>query len=167
MNTSTTGTNIYPPASPVQKLLCRLRLGAALTVTVILGLFQGACSHADIWSELPPDISSFIVQYFPNSQLQSYTHNAGSYHVRIDGGPGLTFGASYNWTDIDGYGMPLPQVLLFDQLPPKIYDYLQETEQLNAVFSISRDATDYTLILLNNSLIYTIATGELSGTDPT
>lgn len=156
----------YPAATRVQRLLCRLRLAAALCVAVALALVQGGCSHADIWSELPADISSFITQYFPNSQLQSYTHNAGSYHVRIDGGAGLTFGATYQWTDIDGYGMPLPQVLLFDQLPPKIFDYLQETEQLNAVFAMRRDATRYTLTLLDNDLIYTIATGELSGTTP-
>ncbi len=161
-----TAYDSLPAPTRIQKLLCRLRLTAALLATVALALTQTACSHADIWSELPQDISSFITHYFPNSELQSYTHNAGSYHVRIDGGAGLTFGATYQWTDIDGYGMPLPQVLLFDQLPPKIFDYLQGTDQLNAVFAMRRDASSYTLTLLNNDLIYNIATGELSGTAP-
>lgn len=144
-----------------------LRLASAVLVAIVLGFSQTGCSHADIWEELPAEVSSFITQYFPNSELQSYTHNAGTYHVRIADGPGLSFGPTYQWTDIDGYGMPLPQVLLFDQLPPKIYNYLQETEQLNAVFAVRRDAARYTVTLLTNDLIYDIATGQLSGTTPT
>ena len=108
-----------------------------------------------------------LTQYYPNSEVQSYTHNAGVYHVRLDDGPGLTFDSSYEWTDIDGYGMPLPQVLLFDQLPPKIYQYLQETGQLNAVFAVRRDSTEYALTLLDQNLRYDIASGELTGTAPT
>lgn len=152
---------------PADRILRYCRVLAAAIATFALAFVPVACHHAEIWDELPQEISEFITRYFPSSELQSYTNNAGSYHVRIDDGPGLTFGATYQWTDIEGYGMPLPQVLLFDELPPKIYQYLQETEQLNAVFAMRRDATRYTLTLLDNDLMYDIATGELSGTTPT
>lgn len=144
---------------------CRMA-AAALFVFAML-FIPGGCHNSDLWSELPEDISHFISQYYPNSEVQSYTRNAGIYHVRLDDGPGLTFDSSYQWTDIDGYGMPLPQVLLFDQLPPKIYQYLQETDQLNAVFAVSRDSTEYALTLLDQNLRYDIASGELTGTAPT
>ncbi len=52
--------------------------------------------------------------------------------------------------------------MLFDQLPPKLYDYLQETEQLNSVFSMERDKDYYTLTLLDSMLRYTIATGAMT-----
>lgn len=142
------------------------RLTVAVLVAAAVGSVLSGCHHAELWEELPPDISSFISQYFPNSELNSYTHTGTTYHVRIDDGPGLTFDADYKWTDINGYGMPLPQVLLFDQLPPKIYDYLQETEQLNAVFALSRDSARYTLTLLDQTLTYDIATATISGSKP-
>ncbi len=120
------------------------------------------CSHSDLWNELPDKISYFISQYFPNSELNSVTETSDSYHVRINKGAGLTFDKDGSWTVIDGYGLPLPQVLLFDQLPPKLYDYLQETEQLNEVFSMQRDKVRYTLTLLDSDLIYDIASEEIS-----
>lgn len=159
---TTCGDRFFGPGWPARFL----RLLSAVVVAAVLALSQSGCSHAEIWEELPADVASFITQYFPNSELQSYSHNAGTYHVRIADGAGLTFGPTYQWTDIDGYGMPLPQVLLFDQLPPKIYSYLQETEQLNAVFAIRRDAARYTVTLLDNDLIYDISSGQLSGTVP-
>ena len=58
--------------------------------------------------------------------------------------------------------MPLPQVLLFDQLPPKLYNYIQETEQLNGVFSLERNKDYYLVTLMDTTLKYVIESGELS-----
>ncbi|MDE6120487.1 MAG: hypothetical protein K2F63_01710, partial [Muribaculaceae bacterium] len=55
-----------------------------------------------------------------------------------------------------------PQVLLFDQLPPKMYMYIQETEQLNAVFAITRDPDVYTASLLDDTLTYRIKDESLT-----
>ena len=56
--------------------------------------------------------------------------------------------------------------MLFDQLPPKVYAYLQDSQQLDSVFGMERDSKRYTLSLLNSTLMYDIASGELSGTTP-
>lgn len=146
-------------------LLHGLRIMAMAITAALLCTLPSACDHSDLWNEVPGEISNFLNEYFPNSELVSVTHNSAGYHIRIDNGPGLAFDTEYKWVDINGYGMPLPQVLLFDQLPPRLYDYLQETQQLNAVFSMSRDGTQYTLTLLSSTLTFDTATGELRGSD--
>lgn len=144
------------------KTLQYIRLTAAALACAALMWVVTSCRHSDLWSEMPQEISSFITHYFPFQELQSFDKGSTTYHVRIDDGPGLTFDSECAWIAIDGYGMPLPQVLLFDQLPPKVYDYLQETEQVNSVFSMERDKTSYTLTLLDDTLTYYIDSGELT-----
>ena len=140
--------------------------GARVVASMIMLLVLCAlpsCNHSELWDDLPAKITSFINQYYPNSELQSVSNSCGRYHVRIDDGPGMTFDQDEQWLAVDGYGMPLPQVLLFDQLPPVVYSYLQETDQLNSVFSISRDHGKYTVTLLDSNLYYDTATGKLTG----
>ena len=138
-----------------------LRLLLAAIMFPLL-LWTAGCSHSDLWDDVPGTIAEFLNQYFPYSELSSVTESGSNYHIRIDDGPGLTFDQTYSWIAIDGYGMPLPQVLLFDQLPPRLYDYLQETEQLNGVFSMERNKVYYVLTLLDSSLKYTIHSGEMT-----
>ena len=154
---------VQADTSRSEAVLHSVRLAAAIIVAFFLPFAPAGCHNAELWGEMPADVASFITRYFPSGQLQSYTHNAGVYHVRIDDGPGMTFDEDEQWLAVDGYGMPLPQVLLFDQLPPAVYNYLQETEQLNSVFSISRDKGKYTIALLNSNLYYDTATGMLTG----
>lgn len=135
----------------------------ALLLAVITGL--ASCSHSDLWDELPQKVTNFINQYFPNSELQSVSTSTAGVTVRIDNGPGMSFDTDSEWTDINGYGMPLPQVLLYDQLPEKLYDYLQETENLGSVFQLSRKGKIYTVRLLNSSLTFDSVNGSLSGSD--
>ncbi len=146
--------------SPLLKIK---HLAAALLCTFFLSVALGSCHNAELWDELSPQITSFINQYYPGSELNSVTHTGGTTYVRIDRGAGLTFDADNQWTAIDGYGLPLPQVLLFDQLPPRMYEYLQETSQTNAVFAITRDADTYTASLIENTLTYNTTTGSLTG----
>ncbi|MDE6469084.1 MAG: hypothetical protein K2L28_09365 [Muribaculaceae bacterium] len=144
------------------KTLQYMRFAAAALACAALMWVVTACRHSDLWSEMPAEISLFVTHYFPFQELQSFDKGAATYHVRIDDGPGLTFDSECAWIAIDGYGMPLPQVLLFDQLPPKVYDYLQETEQVGGVFSMERDKMSYTLTLLDDTLTYYIDSGELT-----
>ncbi len=146
----------------INTCLHSLRLLLAVLMCSALVWTAGGCSHRDLWDDVPGPVAEFLNQYFPYSELQSVTESGSNYHIRIDDGPGLTFDYTYSWIAIDGYGMPLPQVLLFDQLPPRLYDYLQETEQLNCVFSMERNKEYYILTLLDSSLKYTIATGEMT-----
>ncbi|MCM1067511.1 MAG: hypothetical protein NC418_08070 [Muribaculaceae bacterium] len=138
------------------------RLALALLMCMALTWVAAGCHDNDVWNDVPEQIGEFINHYFPYSELSSCTETDAGYHIRIDDGPGLSFDRSYAWTSIDGYGMPLPQVLLFDQLPPALYDYIQETENLNGVFSMERDSTAYVVTLLDTSVRYIIETGEMT-----
>lgn len=138
----------------------RLTLSAMMCAALIW--VAGACTHSDLWDDVPGPIAEFVNQYFPYSRLDSFTETASGYHMRIANGPGLTFDKTYSWEAIDGYGMPLPQVLLFDQLPPKLYDYLQGTDALNSVFSMERNPDYYVISLLDSTLKYVIDSGEMT-----
>ncbi|MDE7458827.1 MAG: hypothetical protein K2M77_08165 [Muribaculaceae bacterium] len=135
-----------------------------LAVTAIIMAIFAACSDSEPWDELPEKISNFVTQYFPNTGLDSFSESTTTYHVRMSNGPGMTFNKDCEWEAINGYGMPLPQVLLFDQLPPALYKYLEETENLNSVFSLERDSSTYTVVLLDTTLTYDIQTQEITGT---
>ena len=138
-----------------------------ILILALLAALPFACTDdADVWDNVPAKIATFINQYYPNSPLSS-CHRVGSdWHVRIKDGPALTFNASYSWVRIAGYGETIPQVLLFDQLPPALYSYLSETSSLNSVYSIERDKTTYTVALSNTSVTYDIATGSVRSTLP-
>ena len=166
----------YNKVQDMKKLIIAIRQAGAdsytagahilASIVMLVVLFTlPACDHSELWDSLPEKITEFINQYFPNSELQSAGESSDIYHVRIADGPGMTFDSEGEWLAVDGYGMPLPQVLLFDQLPPAVYDYLQASEQLNSVFSISRDKGNYTVTLLNNNIYYDTDTGKLSGVE--
>lgn len=135
-----------------------------MAVTPLMAVVS-SCKDADLWDELPTEISEFISQYYPNSGIDSFTDSSTTYHVRLSNGPGITFDKNYHWEAINGYGMPLPQVLLFDQLPPALYQYIEETEELNEVFSIERNSKSYTIVLLDSTLHYYIETQAITGSD--
>ena len=138
-------------------------LTGILFATVLLA-FAG-CKDSEPWNELPDKISNFITQYFPNTGIESFSESTTTYHVRMSNGPGLTFNKDCDWEAINGYGMPLPQVLLFDQLPPALYKYLEETENLGNVFSLERNKATYTIVLLDSTLTYDIQTQDITGSE--
>lgn len=144
-----------------------LQLMLSLAMSAALMFVAVSCHSDDEWDEMPQEIANFVSKYFPGEGVGSYSHNGNTYHVRVDDGPGITFDSDYAWEIVDGHGMPLPQVLLFDQLPPKLYAYLQDSQQLDSVFSMERDSRRYTLSLLNADLVYDIKTEEISGSVPT
>lgn len=121
------------------------------------------CSKNDLYDDMPQSINNFISQYYPNSSLASFSVTDNGYVAVIKDGPGITFGKDCKWTSIDGYGSTVPQVFLFNELPPALFAYLQETENLDSVFIISRDTKEYRLKLLDTSLTYDIASGKLTG----
>lgn len=120
-----------------------------------------ACDRDDDFEALPRSISTFVCRYWPNPNIDSYTHPAADrYVVIVRDGPALTFGPApaYDWTEIDGCGLPLPQVLLYDQLPEPLYRYISATEALDAVFCLTRTPRLYTIRLLDSVLTYDPAT---------
>lgn len=160
MNT-TSGTTIFERALHTAAQL----LGPAFAAVMLI-LLPAGCHNAELWEKIPQPVTEFLAQYFPSSELQSADNSDGIIHVRINNGPELIFDSNNQWISVNGHGVPLPEVFLFDQMPPKVYSYLQETEQLNAVFAVTRDSKTYTLTLLNNELTYDIGTAGLHGSTP-
>ena len=128
-----------------------------------------AChDHEEVWNQIPQPIVNFIEAYWPGTYARSYNQaKDGTISVDIAYGPGLTFTHDYGWISVDGYGEPLPQQFLFDCMPQNLYRYLEETEATDRVFSAERNARTYELVLLDQNLTYTIATGEIRSTPTT
>lgn len=121
-----------------------------------------SCTDNEAYDDVPEPIITFITQYWPNPVIESYSQpSANKYEVDIKNGPSLEFDGEYSWTEVNGLGMPLPQIFLYDQLPQKLYDYLQAGEYLNQVFEVERNSTTYSLDLQTIDLYYDISSGTI------
>jgi hypothetical protein len=120
-----------------------------------------ACSTDDAVG-MPKLVSQFINNYFPTYGVEKFTKVKTGYWVKLKDGPGLNFDTNMAWADINGYGQTISQFFLFDQLPPAIYEYLQETENLSNVYAVMRDATTYLVSLFDSMLTYRIADSRIS-----
>lgn len=130
-------------------------------ILLTLPLVVAGCTGADLWDSMPASIKAFIDLYYPNSEVASYVDGKDSYIVRLEDGPGFTFDSEMKWTRIDGYGMPLKEILIYDQAPEPLYNYLATINEQAGVFVLGRTAKEYQVQLLTDSLVYTIATGEV------
>jgi hypothetical protein len=139
------------------------RLTAAISIAILS--IATACNDTNYYDDLPQEIAEFISQYYPNTGVESYSDTDNKYVLKLKDGPGMTFNSSYNWTNINGYGSVLPQVLLFDQTPPALYQYLQATDCLDGVYDMSRDTANYYLTLLSSSITYNISSEQITGHD--
>lgn len=134
-------------------------------LVALLAVVLGAC-HDEKYLSMPGDTARFVSQYWPDPDVESVTKSAdGSTVITLNGGPTLTFDSDYEWTAIDGNGLPLPQMLLFDQLPSKLYDYLESGSYLNQVFRIARTPREYSAELLNSSLVYDLGDDSITQTN--
>lgn len=136
------------------------------TAIILLALVSitGACSES-IWEQLPTTLSRFIEQYFPGATLGSYDETPdGAYTVTLDDGATIVFDDNMEWTSVDGNGAALPSVLLYDQLPARLFNYLQETEQTDRGYTMTRVKSVYTVSLLEgNTVSFDTVTGRLFG----
>lgn len=131
---------------------------APLLITLLM---VGACSNS-VWDELPSAISSFISEYFPGAGVSSYNEDGDSYRVQVRNGTTLVFDKDYHWTEVDGNGVPLPDVFMYDQLPPALYNYLQGIEQQGSVYGVKRDKDYYKLTMHDTVITYEISTGKIT-----
>ena len=132
-------------------------------LTVALAAFC-ACQSSDIYSSLPAPIESFISKYWPNPDISDFEiEKDGSYSVTVKNGVTVEFDSDYSWTEVDGDGMPLPEMFLSDCLPSTLYNYLETAEATNQVFEVERNAARYEVTLLSSKVYYTIATDRVSG----
>lgn len=140
----------------------KLTIKSLLLVSLLALLGLGGCS-GDALDETPQAVARFITQYFPNESVKSYTATAdGGHKAVLDNSATIIFNSKNEWTEVDGEGMTLPEVLLYDQLPPALYSYLQATEQQHSVYAMTRDNFYYKLTMTDTVITYTIATGAIT-----
>ena len=144
----------------------RLSLLLLFVATAVAAFFSSCSSSDDLSDELAPKIAAFVNQYFPNTPVAAYTHTSDGYTVELSGGPEITFDTAQEWTAVDGRGEELPQVLLFDRLPPALYSYLEETSTTKSVYGMARTSATYTIRVTNTTLTYDIETGQISSPLP-
>lgn len=136
----------------------KITILAPLLVAILI---IGACSNS-VWDELPSAISSFISEYFPGMGVSSYSEDEDSYRVQVRNGASLIFDKEYHWTEVEGNGVPLPEVFMYDQLPPALYNYLQGIEQQAGVYGVKRDKDYYKLTMHDTVITYDISTGKIT-----
>jgi len=134
-----------------------------LPVAVIFLLLSAvACDKDDLWDELPRPVAKFVSSYFAESGVNAYSVTSDAYRVRLNGGMVLVFAENYDWVDVNGNGGVLPQIFLFDQLPPSLYDYLQTGSLLGDVKRVVRTSELYTVTLTDTYVYYDIGSGKVT-----
>jgi hypothetical protein len=128
---------------------------------LLLAISAVSCSTDDAVG-MPKLVSQFINNYFPTYGVETFARLKSGYWVKLKSGPSLNFDDKMQWSEINGYGQTISQFFLFDQLPPAIYEYLQETENLSNVYAIVRDAKQYFVSLFDSMLTYRIADARIS-----
>ena len=113
-----------------------------------------ACSDDEPGTDLPQSITNFVERYYPFLKYSAEAVASGGYIVEIENSATLTFNSDEAWTDINGNGEVLGEMLLYDQLPERLYDYLEETENIQGVYRISRNMKIYTVQLLDSTVTY-------------
>ena len=113
---------------------------------------------------MPAKIQSFVSEYFPETGVSDYSFSDNTYHVTLDQSAYLEFNAIPAWTLIDGRGSPLPEMLVYDQLPQSLYSYLETIGVADGVYSLNRNKETITAGLLDSTVTYDIATEKIHGT---
>ena len=120
-------------------------------------IFAIASCENDVWEDLPSPVANFFTTYFPGQEVNSYTTRNNESIATVKGGVTVTFNSHNSWITVNGNGSPLPEILIYDQLPEKLYTYLEQTENTANVYKISRNSTVYTVELLDSSITYDIS----------
>lgn len=127
----------------------------------LISLELWSCQGADLWDQMPGEVKHFIDLYYPNSEIAEYSDTKNAYIVRLKNGPGFGFDTLCSWTWVNGYGMPIKEILIYDEVPEPLYTYLETFEQTGQVFILRRNSKIYEVSLLNDSLVYNISSEEV------
>ena len=112
--------------------------------------------------DLPDDISSFSSQYFPGQRVSDYSESDDGKRMELANGATIIFNDDNDWVTIDGNGSRLPEVLVYDQLPPALFQYLEEMEAANSVYKLSRTSSIYIVTLDDTYITYDIDSGTIT-----
>ena len=138
------------------KLLPLLALLAAIFISSL-----SSCGPSP-WDEMPVSVSNFVDKYFNEGTIADVTQTDNGYVVVIKNGAELRFDGEDQWISVDGRGEILPQMLLTDQLPAKVVDYLKAMELLGGVYKIQRYRGKLTVTLADSYFTYDYTTDTLT-----
>lgn len=124
-------------------------------------IITGACSST-AWDEMPRPVADFTARYFPGQAVKSYDETGNGCRVTIRNGASIDFDKNYLWTVIDGNGNRLPQMLIYDQMPPALFQYLSETHADRDVYKVERTADTYIVTLADTYLTYDVSTARVT-----
>ncbi|WP_289856891.1 hypothetical protein [uncultured Muribaculum sp.] len=130
----------------------------ASVLVVAMVLFM-ACSHS-LWDDLPQPISMFITTYYPNSSISSFDETDNGYKVVVKSGPTMYFDSDYKWTEVNGNGVPLPSIFIYNELP-RIYDFLLERDEAAGVFKVENNPRSVILTLADRAWEYIKENGQM------
>lgn len=128
-------------------------------ITALSILLLIACSDT-LWDELPSPISTFITTYYPNSGISNYKEENNTYYVKIKNGASLVFDSNYDWTQINGNGVPIPKIFIFNEMP-KIYQYLEARELTSDLMEAKNEPRNIILTFTDFRLEYIKETGDI------
>lgn len=128
---------------------------------LVIYLFVGGCSHISNMDDVPDPISEFVTEYYPGMAYESFDNSEEGYRVKLLNGPAISFDNNFRWTNINGYGMRMPNLFLFNCMPPALYQYLEETANLGDVFGAERTAKYYRVTLLDSTVTYNISDASI------
>lgn len=131
-------------------------------LTAFLGLLLLMACSSSLWDDLPQPIANFISTYYPMSGISEYNEHNGDYYVTIKNGASLVFDSNYNWLEVNGNGVVLPELFVQDALEPKLLQYLMELELTDDVYAATNDPREVILDMLNYKIRYIKETGEIS-----
>lgn len=137
---------------------------SALAMILYLGSCATTSTAEEGWGDSTSDanISKFMSQYFPNRAYTSTGRSDSIVVMRVSNGPSVSFDSAGHWVSMVGYGTTLPQIFLFDQLPPDLYEYVQGLNATGKVYSVIVDHGLYTVDMLDTSVTYDNSTGTIS-----
>lgn len=132
----------------------------SVVVSLII-MLTSACTN-NAWEELPTTIVSFIEEYFPAGEVQSYTEKGDSFTVQIKNGATLKFDRNYAWMDVNGNGESLPGNFLYDRLPDELYGYIESIESAGYVYRVRRHSRMFDVLLADDAITYDEITGTIT-----
>ena len=127
--------------------------------TIFLLIVLMACSST-VWDDVPSSIQQFISTYWPGATVSRYDERDGQYYVAIKNGATLEFDSSYEWTKINGNGVPIPSILIFNEMP-KIYQYLEARELTSELMIAENEPRVIILTFSDFILEYTKETADI------
>ncbi|MDE6588685.1 MAG: hypothetical protein K2K40_10175 [Paramuribaculum sp.] len=136
------------------------RLSAIIASFAAL-VMLAACGDSP-WDDMPDSVATFVDTYFNEGEVESATKTSTGFVVTFKNGPQITFDSQNDWTDINGRGATLPQMLITDQCPTRVVDYLKDMELTTEVYRLQRSWHLYTVTLSDSYFTYNNQTDELT-----